>query len=295
MRVKADLLLLFVTIIWGSAFAVMRFAAGHGTIFFLNGSRFLLGALVVLPFARFKGALTRRNWAYPVLGGFALYAGVAFQQAGLATTSAGNGGFITSLYIVIVPFILWAFWKERPTWRLGLAVAIAIVGGYLLSTAGRFSIRPGDALIFAGSFFWAMHVVVVSKVQGKMNALPFAFGQFAICGVLNILTAPFVEHPTRQVISLLLPAILYTGIFSVGLAFTLQVIAQKHTPANDAALIMSLESVFAVIFGWIFLHEALLPIQIGGCILILAAVLLVQLHSYRVYGIKSRAESEMVK
>ena len=140
-----------------------------------------------------------------------------------------------------------------------------------------------------------MHVVVVSKVQGKMKALPFAFGQFAICGVLNLLTAPFVEHPTREVMNLLLPAILYTGIFSVGLAFTLQVIAQKHTPANDAALIMSLESVFAVIFGWIFLHETLLPIQIGGCILILAAVLLVQWHSYRVNGIRSRAESEMVK
>jgi len=281
MRLKADLLLLFVTVIWGSAFAVMRFAAGHGTIFYLNGTRFLLGGLVVLPFAKLKGAFNRTNLIYVALGGFALYAGVAFQQAGLATTTAGNGGFITSLYIVIVPFILWLFWKERPSWLTGMAVAMAVAGGYLLSTGGSFHIRPGDALIFSGSFFWAMHVVVVSKVQGKINALPFAFGQFTVCGVLNLITGFFSEHPSQETMLFLLPAILYTGIFSVGLGFTLQVVAQKHTPANDAALIMSLESVFAVLFGWWFLQEGLLPLQIAGCGLILLAVLLVQVSSYR--------------
>ncbi len=295
MRVKADLLLLFVTVIWGSAFAVMRFAAGHGTVFYLNGTRFLLGALVVLPFTRLKGAITRKNWFYIVLAGFALYIGVAFQQAGLATTSAGNGGFITSLYIVIVPFILWVFWKEKPSWLTGVAVGFAVLGGYLLSTAGSLKIHPGDLLIFIGSFFWAMHVVVVSRVQGKMKALPFAFGQFTVCGLLNLATAPFVEHTNAGTMLLLLPAILYTGIFSVGLAFTLQVVAQKHTPANDAALIMSLESVFAVVFGWIFLHEALLPIQIAGCALILLAVVVVQISSYRIILMNQPPDSAMVK
>ncbi len=292
MRAKADLLLLIVTIIWGSAFAVMRFAAGRGTIFYLNGTRFLLGALVVLPFAKMRGAFRRENWFYPVLAGFALYTGVGFQQAGLASTSAGNGGFITSLYVVIVPFILWMFWRERPTWLTGLAVGIAVLGGYLLSTAGTFQPHKGDGLILAGSFFWAMHVVVVSRVQGKMASLPFAFGQFAVCGALNLLTAPFVEHPDAATMMLLLPAILYTGIFSVGLAFTLQVVAQKHTPANDAALIMSLEAVFAVVFGWFFLRESLLPIQMAGCGLILLAVILVQVGSYRQ---RNGRELEMVQ
>jgi len=298
MRFKADLLLLLVTVIWGSAFAVMRFAAGRGTLFYLNGSRFLLGALVVLPFTRFSkltGSFTRRNWLYPTLAGFALFTAVGFQQAGLAHTTAGNGGFITSLYTVIIPLVLWLIWKERPSWVVVAAILLAVVGAFLLSTAGQFIFQKGDLLILAGSFFWAMHVIVVGRVQGKMEALAFALGQFAVCGVLNLLVAPFVEHPDMGTMILLLPAILYTGIFSVALAFTLQVVAQKHTPANDAALIMSLEAVFAVIFGWMFLGENLLPIQIAGCGLILLAVILVQIRSFGSVLAKGRADSAMVQ
>ena len=106
MRVKADLTLLFVTVLWGSAFVIMRVAAGHGTVFFLNGLRFLLGALLLLPFAKLKGAFKRTNLGFVGLAGFALFMGVGFQQAGLVTMTAGNGGFITSLYVVIVPLLL---------------------------------------------------------------------------------------------------------------------------------------------------------------------------------------------
>lgn len=276
MRLKADLLLLFVTVIWGSAFAVMRQAAGHGTIFFLNGLRFLLGALVLLPLARFKGAYKRSNLVYVGLAGFALFAGVTFQQAGLTTTTAGNGGFITSLYVVIVPFLLWAVWKERPSLVTVMAVLLAVAGGYLLSTGGSFRVRSGDVWVFIGSFFWAVHVVVVGKAQGKIDSLPFAFGQFAFCSLLNLMSGIFFEHPSQTDMLAVLPAILYTGIFSIAVGFTLQVVAQKHTPTNDAALIMSLEAVFAVFFGWLFLREMLLPLQILGCILILSAVVFVQ-------------------
>jgi drug/metabolite transporter (DMT)-like permease len=279
MRLKADLTLALVTVIWGSAFAVMRVAAGHGSIFFLNGLRFLLGALLLLPFARLRGAFRRASLVYVVLAGFALYVGVGLQQAGLATTTAGNAGFITSLYVVIVPFILWVIWKEHPSPLTGLAVLMAIIGGYLLSTGGSFQIRPGDILILISSLFWAMHVVVVSKMQGKMDALPFALGQFSVCGLLNLLTGIFVERPAQADMLAVIPAIIYTGVVSIAIGFTLQVVAQRHTPANDAALIMSLESVFAVFFGWLFLKENLLPVQIAGCILILAAVVLVQVKN----------------
>jgi drug/metabolite transporter (DMT)-like permease len=134
-------------------------------------------------------------------------------------------------------------------------------------------------LIFLGSIFWALHVVLVSKVQGKIEPLPFALGQFTVCAVLNLVTGAFIEHPTRADMLAILPAILYTGVFSIAIGFTLQVIAQKHTPTNDAALIMSLESVFAVLFGWLFLRENLLPVQTLGCIVILAAVLLAQIKN----------------
>jgi drug/metabolite transporter (DMT)-like permease len=279
MRLKADLTLLFVTILWGSAFAVMRLAAGHGIIFFLNGLRFMLGALLLLPFAKLAGAFNRANLVYVALAGFALYVAVGLQQAGLATTTAGNAGFITSLYVVIVPVLLWVFWKDRPSWLTGVSVLMAIAGGYLLSTGGSFKVRPGDILISISSLFWALHVVVVSRVQGRMDALPFAFGQFSVCAELNLVTGFFFEHPALADMLVVLPAILYTGLFSIAIGFTLQVVAQKHTPANDAALIMSLESVFAVLFGWLFLRETLLPIQSLGCLLILAAVALVQVKN----------------
>jgi drug/metabolite transporter (DMT)-like permease len=279
MRLKADLLLLLVTILWGSAFVAMRLAAGHNTIFLLNGSRFLLGGLLLVPLTRFKGAYTRANLPFVALAGFALYGAVAFQQAGLATTTAGNGGFITSLYVVIVPILLWVFWRDRPLPITWIAVFMAIAGGFLLGTGGSFRVRPGDMWIFIGSFFWAMHVLLVGKAQGKIEPLPFAFGQFVFCGALNQITGALFEHPTSADMLYVLPAILYTGIFSVALGFTFQVIAQKHTPMNDAAVILSLESVFAALFGWIFLREYLLPVQLAGCALILAAVILVQVKN----------------
>lgn len=282
MRLKADLLLLLVALLWGSAFAVMRVAAGHNTIFLLNGSRFLLGGLLLLPFAKARGAFSRRNLIYVFLAGFALFAAVGFQQAGLATTTAGNGGFITILYVVAVPIILWIGWRERPSLRVWLAVGAAVLGGFLLSTAGTYRIASGDLLIFIGSFFWAMHVVVVDKAQGRIAALPFAVGQYLVCGFLNLGTGALLERPSPADWLYVLPAILYTAVFSIAIGFTLQVIAQKHTPANDAALILSAEAVFAALFGWLFLHETLLPVQMAGCGLILAAVLLVQIKNGKI-------------
>jgi len=279
MRLKADLQLFIVTVIWGSAFAVLRLAAGHHTVFLLNGSRFLLGGLLLLPLVKLKGAFDRSNLGFVALAGFALYAAIGFQQAGLVTTTAGNAGFITCLYVVIVPIVLWVFWHERPSPLMILAIPLAIGGGFLLSTGGIFQVQPGDILVFVGSFFWAMHVIVVAKAQGRIAPLPFALGQFVFCGVLNLLTGAFFERPSQADILYLLPAVLYTAVFAIALGFTFQVIAQKHTPPNDAALILSMEAIFAALFGWWFLHEMLLPQQLLGCALILLAVILLQLKN----------------
>jgi drug/metabolite transporter (DMT)-like permease len=276
MRLKADLLLVLVAVLWGSAFAVMRLAAGHGTIFLLNGSRFLLGGLLLVPFTKLKGSFTRTNIVYVILAGSILYIAVIFQQSGLATTTAGNAGFITSLYAVFVPIGLWIIWKVRPSPLTGLAILLAVSGGFLLSTGGGFQIRIGDLLILVSSFLWAGHVIVVGRGQGKIEALPFAMGQFLLCGVLNLVTGLFVEHPSLVDVKYVIPAILYTGVFSVAIGFTLQIIAQRNTSPSDTALILCLESVFAAFFGWLFLHEVMLPIQVIGCAMILAAVVFVQ-------------------
>ncbi|MEW6094704.1 MAG: DMT family transporter [Chloroflexota bacterium] len=279
MRLKADLLLLLTALLWGSAFAVMRVAAQYDIVFLLNGSRFLLGGLLLLPFTGMRGAVTCKNLVYVLLAGFALYVAVYFQQVGLATTTAGNGGFITILYVVVVPVILWIGWRETPALKTWLAVAAAVAGGFLLSTGGRYEVASGDWLIFIGSFFWAMHVVVVGRAQGRIALLPFAAGQYLVCGLFNLVTGAIVERPTSEVMLALVPAILYTAVFSIAVGFTFQVLAQKHTPANDAALIMSLEAVFAALFGWIFLKENLSLVQLAGCLLIMAAVVLVQFRS----------------
>jgi drug/metabolite transporter (DMT)-like permease len=228
---------------------------------------------------RFKGAIRRSNLLFIFTAGFALYAAVGFQQAGLVTTTAANAGFITSLYVVIVPFLLWSFWRERPSVWLGAAVLLAVGGGFLLSTAGHLRLLAGDLYILCGAFFWALHVVVVGKARGRIAALPFAFSQFIVCALLSLATGLVLERPGREDLLFVLPAVVYTAVFSIALGFTFQVLAQRHTPTSDAALILSLESVTAAMFGWLLLGETLLPVQLAGCGLILGAVLLVQLKN----------------
>jgi drug/metabolite transporter (DMT)-like permease len=281
-RLKADLTLFLITIFWGSAFAVLRLALEHRIVFYLNGMRLVFGASLLLPLALWRKERLEKKHILPILiTGAILFAAAALQMTGLAQTTAGNAGFITSLYVVMVPLILWLRWGERPSALLAVAVALAVLGGFLLSTGGRFQIIPGDLWVLASSVFWALHVVVIGRFAKRLPPLSFASGQFFIAGVLNLLAGALMEHPAQADFLAILPSVAYTGIFSIAVGFTMQVMAQKHTPAGDAALILSLESVFAAFFGWLLVGERLLPVQLAGCGLILVAVILAQAREFR--------------
>jgi len=289
MRLKADLTLFLVAIIWGSAFVAQRVAGQMGSVYYFNGARYLLAALVVLPLAVRALRSASRGYISPLIprgqfkwmfvAGFLLFLGSALQQVGIVYTTAGNAGFITGLYVVLVPVILFIFWRERLHWLSAVAVGIAVVGAFLLSTAGRFEVRVGDALELVGALFWTFHVIVLGKFASKFESISFSVGQLVVCGLLNLGVGAFVETSMPLNWSML-GAILYTALFSLGLCYTLQIWAQKHTPPADAALILSLESVFAVLTGWWLLDERLAGIQVLGCVLIFAAVLLSQFKDW---------------
>lgn len=290
MRLKADLTLLLVAIIWGTAFVAQRVAGQKGSVYFFNGVRYLLAALVVLIFAwnarRRSGAgasLTRGQYQWMAIAGFFLFMGSGLQQAGLVYTTAGNAGFITSLYVVVVPILLFSFWGERFHWIAILAMIMAMAGAFLLSTGGHFSLQKGDALELAGALFWSFHVIILGKYASKFEALSFSVGQLAVCGLIS-LAIGFFREPTMAINSSLLLAIAYTAIFSIGLCYTLQIWGQRYTPPADAALILSLESVFAVLAGWLLLDERLNGVQLLGCGLIFSAVLLSQLKEWTLLG-----------
>lgn len=287
MRLKADITLFLVSIIWGSAFVAQRVVGQAGGVYIFNGIRYLLAALVVFPAVSLRVGrianptyLTRDQYKWMLIAGFFLFLGSALQQAGMKYTTAGNAGFITSLYVVLIPLILFLFWGERPHWLFILAVVLAMLGAFLLSTGGKFeAIRFGDLLELIGALFWAFHVIILGKYAAQFESMSFSVGQLAVCGALNLIPGLFVE-PMPAFDASLLFAIAYTAVLSLGLCYTLQVWAQKHTPPADAALILGLESVFAVLSGWLILGERLSPVQIFGCVLIFAAVVLSQFKEW---------------
>ena len=276
MRIKADFTLLLVAVIWGSAFAAQRVAAEYVGPFLFNGSRFLLGAIVLLPLIRFRFKLNKSERIWVLAAGSILCAASVLQQAGLQWTTAGNAGFITGLYVVFIPIILLVIFKEHLHWLVWVAALLAASGIFLLSANGTFQLAPGDGLELIGAMLWAAHVVVIGQAMKRMDAMRFAIGQYLVAGVLNTVIGLIFEWNT---VPGLLPAwwtIVYVGLFSVAIGYTLQGWAQKYAPPTDASLILSLESVFAAVFGFIFLQEILQPIQLLGAGLILGAILISQ-------------------
>jgi len=281
MRLKADLLLFLVAIIWGTAFVAQGIAGQYHLAYLFNGVSFMLASLILIPFIPRGQKMPRGQWLWMLVAGLVLFAATALQQVGIFYTKVANAGFLTSLYTVFTPFLLFILFREKPHWLDGIAVTMAVIGAFLLSTGGRLQLQPGDALEIAGSLFWALHFVVLGKFASQFESISFASGHFFICGLMNLILGLFLEPPSLLMALPVLGAILYRATLSIGVGYTLQVWAQKHTPPTDAALILGLEAVFAVIAGWLALGQNLLPVQITGCVIIFLAVMVSQYKGRR--------------
>ncbi len=275
-RLRSDLLLALVALIWGSAFVAQRSTANNLGVFWFTGLRFLLGAAVLVPLAIKSGRVARGSLKWMLLAGLALFIAANLQQLGLRYTTAGNAGFITGLYVVFVPFILVVFLRQTLHLSVWVAAALAIVGLLLLSTGGNLRLKPGDAIELAGAVFWALHIVIISYAVQKVDLMHLSVGQYLVNGALNVAAGLIFEPNGLTGLGQSWWALAYTGFLSVGLGYTLQSVGQKHAPSTDAALILSLEAVFAVVFGYFLLNETLNGIQAAGCVFIMAAILLVQ-------------------
>lgn len=285
---KSDVLMLFTAIIWGFAFVAQRIGMEYVGPFTFNGIRFALGSLVLLPLIFRNGILQNNKTKVPVLAdmktivlgsslaGLALFSGASFQQVGLVYTTAGNAGFITGLYVVIVP-ILGLFLGHKSSVGIWVGASFAAVGLYFLSITEGFTISFGDFLELLGAFFWAGHLLILAWLSPKIDSLKLAFCQYTACSVLSLVTAALVEVINMSGIIQAAIPILYGGVLSVGLAYTLQVVAQRNAHPAHAAIILSLEAVFAAIGGWAIIGETLTLRELFGCALMLSGMLTSQL------------------
>jgi len=201
------------------------------------------------------------------------------QQAGMVYTTAGNGGFITGLYVVIVP-LMGLFWRQRPHAGTWVGAILAAVGLYFLSITDELTISFGDLLVLIGAFFWAGHVLLIGWLAPRTDSLKLASVQFAICSVLSMAVALVIEDVNLPSILEAAVPILYGGLGSVGIAYTLQVIAQREAHPAHSAIILSLEGVFAAFGGWLLLNEVLSMRSFFGCTLMLTGMLLSELSGF---------------
>ncbi|MBY4678547.1 DMT family transporter [Marinobacterium arenosum] len=293
-NLRADAILLLVAAIWGFGFVAQRVGMDQLGPFGFNGSRFLLGALSLLPLLLFFKAKPGQAELGPLLkggllAGLFLFMGASLQQVGLLYTTAGNAGFITGLYIILVPMIA-LIWGQRTGLNTWAGSLLAVCGLYLLSVDENFGINKGDMLELIGALFWAGHVLLIGKISPQLDSLRLSIVQFLVCALLCLGVALVWEPGTLTVANLgaeWLP-IAYAGLFSVGIAYTLQVVAQKDAPASHAAIILSLEAAFAALGGWWLLDEYLDSRALMGCGLMLAGMLLSQLP---VFGRRSEKAS----
>ncbi|OEC37537.1 hypothetical protein A7D27_25380 [Pseudomonas sp. 1D4] len=283
---RADILMLITAAIWGAAFVAQRLGMDAIGPFLYTGLRFALGALVLLPLLYL---LPRGEHHEPmnqglllggVLMGLALSLGINLQQVGLLFTSVTNSGFITGLYVIIVP-LLGLLLGHRTGMGTWIGALLAVGGMFLLSVGDNFQVARGDWLQLAGAVVWGVHVLLVGFFASRHDPVRLAILQFITCAVISLALALVLEDIRLDAIVSAGPAILYGGVIAVAIGYTLQVVAQKHAIASHAAIILSLEAVFAAIAGALMLNESLHARGYLGCALMFVGMLVAQLWPQR--------------
>ncbi|MBQ9110602.1 MAG: DMT family transporter [Oscillospiraceae bacterium] len=288
-HLRGNILLLITALIWGTAFVAQSEGMNHVEPFTYNAMRTLLGGIVLIPviagFRRFgksertEKAPLRVTVTGGVVCGILLCVASSFQQSGISMTTAGKAGFITALYIIIVPILEFLlFRRSNPV--VWISVLIAAGGFWLLCIKEGFTVGKGDWLVLCCALFFAMHIMVIDHFNAKhADAMLMSCIQFFTAGILMLICMFLFETPSLSSIFDARYTILYAGIMSSGVAYTLQILGQRDTEPAAATLLMSLESVFAALSGWLILHEALTLKELIGCALVFAAVLLAQLKA----------------
>lgn len=273
---KSEAMLLLTALIWGLAFVAQRVGMEHMGPFTFNGLRFALGGFSLMPVLWWRHkknlqsgpVVARKSIMAGVLAGLVLFLGASLQQVGLLTTTAGKAGFITGLYVILVP-LLGMFLGQRTGRTAWLGALVAVLGLYLLSVRAGFHMAQGDLFVLLGAFCWAGHVLIIDHFAAQVGALRLAFMQFMVTSLLSFVVAWRMEAWNPLAWGGAWMAVLYAGLLSVGVAYTLQVIAQKDADPARAAIILSLEAAFAALGGWLFLREILSPRAMIGAALML--------------------------
>lgn len=301
-KTKSTFLLLLTAFIWGVAFVAQSVGMDYVGPLTFNACRFIIGALFLIPCIAFldtlkkkedaaSGDLTDTSGNLPtasetqdkktlLLGGLccgiAIAVASALQQYGISMTTVGKAGFITALYIVIVP-ILGIFLKKKPRLIIWVSVVLALAGLYFLCMTDSLSFSKGDTMVLLCALAFSIHILIIDYFSPKVDGVRMSCIQFFVASILCGVPAVILEHPQFSSLLAAWAPILYAGILSCGVAYTLQIVAQKNYDPTIASLILSLESVFSVLAGWIILHQSLSPREIFGCVLVFIAIILVQL------------------
>ena len=281
--ITANLLLLLAAAIWGFAFVAQRLGMAHVGPFTFNAIRFGLGAVVLLPLIRATrmqrehAASPRTLWLGGLMVGVALFAAASAQQIGIVTTTAGKAGFITGLYVVLVPLVALA-WGERTSWITWFGALLATAGLYYLSVYETLALSVGDAWVLLSAFLWTVQIHLIARLTRVIDPLPLAAAEFAVCSLLSWVVALMTESITWVGVTGAVWPLAYGSFMSVGVAFTLQVVAQRYAHPTPAAIIMSLESAFAALGGWLLLGEQLGARGAFGAALMMAGMMLAQVR-----------------